>query len=121
MEKLGGVAYLKVDGEQIDLGDKCTYKPGITTKTPKIGLGNKVVGYTDMLENPPSIEVEAFNAKSLDLRALAEKRDMTVVIEFGDERSETLRNAVLGEVSEVDAKEGTVSLTFFGEEMEKVA
>jgi hypothetical protein len=111
--RIGGTAYLKVDGEQFALRGDLTISIDSTEREGVVGMDG-VHGY---LERPrvPFIEGTFSDIGGLSLARLQAHRDVTVTAEVLSGKTYLLRNAWTSTARELNAVEGSVSVRWEGE------
>lgn len=111
-KRIGGVAYIKVDGDQLELSGKLTCNIMMTEKEGQSGLSGPV-GYKET-PRVPTIEGDFFVPPGFPMKALESMAEGTVTAELANGMTAVLSGAWLSGTIEVDAAEGTTSLTFEG-------
>ena len=111
-KRIAGVAYIKGDGDQLELSGKLTCNIMMTEKEGVSGLSGPV-GYK---ETPriPTIEGDFFVTPAFPMEKIANLKDATITAELANGTTAVLSQAWLSGTIEVDAAEGTTSLKFEG-------
>ena len=116
--RIAGTCYLKVDGTQYSLKGGLKVSPNDIEREGVAGMDG-VHGY---IEKPrvPSIEADLSDLGGLSLDALMKITDATITVELANGKAYTLRNAWTKGPHDLDAGEGTVSVTFEGLKCEEI-
>lgn len=117
VEKVGGTAFVKVDGDQLALEGTLTVDSFDTEREGLSGLSG-VVGYKET-PRVPSIEVSAFLTSKTNLETLQKVVDGTVTAELANGKVYTLRNAWLAGAPAINGADGTMTIKFEGMKMEQ--
>lgn len=109
---IGGMAFIKVDGDQFSSDGAFTVNILNTQRTAVVGT-NGEVHYT---EEPVASTVSGtlFTTADLDVKALVEASDVTVTIELNSGRVAVLSEAVFTGDASLDAQAGTLEVEFAG-------
>lgn len=110
--KIGGIAYLKIDGAQYSLKGSFSYSPQTTTKEGVAGQDGPH-GYT---EKPrcPSMKATLSDLGGVSVTTLAALTDVTVIAELNNGKVVTLTDAwIKGEIT-VNTEDGTYEVEFEG-------
>lgn len=110
--RIAGIAYLKVDGEQIDIRGKFKYKVN-TVKREVITGQDGVHGYKEMPE-APYISGDVDDMPGTRLKRLEGITDATITLELANGKTIVLNNAWWEDTSEVDTEEGSYPVKFVG-------
>ena len=115
---VGGTAYVKVDGVQLQLRGNLTTNIGDKERETVVGQDG-VHGFT---EKPmaPFIECEITDHRDLDIPALGEITDATVTAEMATGKVYVLRNAWSLKAPDLNAAEGSMTIRFEGLRGEEV-
>ncbi|MBK8159128.1 MAG: phage tail tube protein [Rhodospirillaceae bacterium] len=116
--RVAGVAFIKVDGEQYALRGNLTVNIDAFTRTGVAGQDG-VHGYTEAPQ-VPFISGDISDSAGLPLQDIAKITDSTVVAELANGKSYILRNAWAAESRELNAAEGTISVRFEGMQGEEI-
>lgn len=110
--RTAGTAYVKLDGNQLQLGGTLTIQPWSAERAGVAGLS----GITGYKETPiiPYIEVEMVKDPNLSLALLASITNSTVTAETADGTNYVLSNAWSSGQAQLDAAEGKVTVKFEG-------
>lgn len=112
MSRVAGTCFITVDGQELSLSGNLSIPVNTVIREPVVGSG-RVVGFR---ETPvqPQIAGDFVVEPEMDLKAIAEGEDMTVVARLANGKVYTLSGAFLGPQSDYAPEDGTVSLTFQG-------
>jgi hypothetical protein len=110
--RIAGVAYLKVDGEQIELKGSFKYQINTVKREPLVGQSG-VVGFKEM-PAAPHIAGEVFDMPGTRVRRLEDIVDATVQLELANGKTIVLRGAWWEDASEVDTEGGSYPVKFCG-------
>lgn len=117
--RIGGIIQLKVDGQALQAKGSFTYNLGVPKRELVVGHDG-VHGYKE-LPQAPSLEGTITDAANLDLQALLEANDVTIVLELANGKIFVMRNAVYVSEGNVTSEEGEIEVMFEGESAEEVA
>jgi hypothetical protein len=110
--KIGGVAFLKVDGYQYMLrGDLAVSFDAFERKG--IAGQDGVHGYTET-PRVPYLSAKITDTGGLSLQALARVTDATVTVELANGKIYLLRNAWAAEARELNTQDGSLEVRFEG-------
>jgi len=109
---IGGVAYLKVDGEQVALRGALTISFFPFERTGVAGMDG-VHGYTQA-PRAPTMTADLTDIGGLSLTKLQSICNSTITAELLNGKTYVLANAWVSGTPELDATDGTVSVTFEG-------
>lgn len=112
-----GIIHAKFDDQVLQTVGEFTLSLGRTKKQALIASG-EVIGYKEVLEDPPSIKGSIAIDKNTDFNRLFESDGATITLELG-EQVFVLRSAWLAE-HELTTDEGKMNVTFQGKSMEVV-
>jgi hypothetical protein len=117
-KKIGGVAYLKADGLQYELGGSITVSPSQVEREGKVGLSG-VAGYT---EKPriPFIEADVHTTSDLSAEDLEDITAATVTAELANGKVYVLQGAWCTSALEIDGAEGQLTVRFEGVSCEEI-
>lgn len=118
--KIGGVVYIKADGQTVVAkGDSFSYNTGKLKKEMVKGT-DRVHGYKSMTQVPfiDGATTDLPNVNTEDLKDIA---DATVVLELNNGKTVILRNAVYAADGESTTEEGEIQLRFEGLSCEVIA
>lgn len=113
-----GLESLQVNGVTHDVVGTCTYQTSGKTRTPKV-LQNGTVVYT-ITRREPYIEVELSDAGQLDVAALDDLEDATVIARLVNGKSIVCTKAKTTGENPTNAQEGTLTRRFTGQACEEV-
>lgn len=110
--RVAGTCFVTVDGQELSLSGNLSIPVNAVIREPVLGSG-RIVGFR---ETPvqPQIAGDFVVEPAMDLKAIAEGEDMTVVARLANGMVYTLSGAFLGPQSDYAPEDGTVSLTFQG-------
>lgn len=111
-QRVGGIIYLKVDGELYSAKGNFTYNLGRARAEAVIGA-EAVHGYKETPQ-VPFIEGEVTHRGDVDLDALVSIRDATVTLELANGSVIVLRNAWFAAEGTGNTEEGNVGVRFEG-------
>ncbi len=112
INRIAGVAYLKVDGRQISIRGK--WKTNILpTKREGIAGQDGVHGYKEM-PRVPSMQGDASYVDGMLVEDLTKIVNATITLELANGKTHVLRNAWWADESEVDTEEGSFPVKFEG-------
>jgi len=117
--RVGGILFLKVDGEQFQAKGAFTYNLGAPKRTAVVGV-DAVHGFSEVPQ-VPMIEGAVTDSDELNLSSLINVRDATVTIELANGKIIALREAFFAGEGEVSSEEGEISVRFEGISAEEVA
>ncbi|MGD9766852.1 MAG: phage tail tube protein [Pseudolabrys sp.] len=111
-QRIAGIAYVKVDGDQYALKGNFTVSPSRVERTGIAGQ-DQVHGYE---ESPriPFIEGDISLVPELSVEALEAMTDVTVTAELANGKVYVLRNAWTKAAFELNTKEGTTRVRWEG-------
>ena len=115
---IGGIAWLRVDGEQYALRGDLVVRMGPTERTPVAGADG-VHGYTEAYI-APEIEGTFSDIGGMSIQRLAAVCNATVTAELLNGKTYLLRNAWTGGNLELNAIEGSVAVVFAGKSAEEI-
>ena len=113
-QRIAGVAFLKVDGQQFILEGTLTVSPGSVSREGLVGLSG-VAGYKEM-PRIPFIEGSFFTTPDLSIKSVENITNATVTAELANGKTYVLRNAWSQEALEINAADGTFTQRFEGME-----
>jgi len=116
--KIGGVAFLRVDGFQYLLRGDLTVSPGNVSRTGVVGQD----GFHGYTETPETAEISATLTDTGTL-SLAQLRNIvcsTVTVELANGKVYVLRDAFTTEAFELNTSEGSVAVTWVGAACEEM-
>ena len=116
--RIAGVAFLKVDGEQFALRGSLTISIDGFERTGVAGMDG-VHGYTEV-PRIPFIEGDFSDIRGLSLARLSQICNSTVTAETLNGKTYLLRNAWTSAARELDAAEGSVTVRFEGMSGEEI-
>ena len=116
--RIGGTAYLKVDGAQFALRGDLTISIDPVERTGVAGMDG-VHGYTEA-PRIPFIEGSFSDIGGMSLTQLQRHRDVTVTAEVLSGKVYLLRNAWTATARELNAVEGSVTIRWEGESGEEI-
>lgn len=111
-KRIAGVCYIKVDGEQLELGGSLSASLQRTEKEGLSGLSG-VPGYKEV-PRVPFIEGEVFIPKGFPRKKLEEMENATVTAEFANGETGVLSGAWLAGTIDVNGAEGNATVKFEG-------
>jgi uncharacterized protein YlzI (FlbEa/FlbD family) len=112
VNRIAGVAYVKVDGRQFPLRGK--WKSNIHLyKREGIAGQDAVHGYKEM-PRIPTIEGDVSYTRDFLIEDLPKITDATITLELANGKTHVLRNAWWSDESQVDTEEGSFPVKFEG-------
>jgi len=116
--KVGGVAFLRVDGFQYLLRGDLTVNPGGFTREGIVGQD----GFHGYTETPVTAEISATltDTGGLSLTQLRNITCSTVTVELANGKMYVLRDAFVTEAFELNTAEGSLAVTFVGAACEEL-
>ncbi len=110
--RVGGIIYVKVNGELIPAKGDYSYNPGVPKRSAVVGADGPH-GYT---EEPqvPFIEGATTDRSGLDLKGLLATDNATITLELANGKVFVLRDAYYAGEGTVTTKEGEIPLRFEG-------
>ncbi len=117
--RVGGIVFLKTDGQLLQAKGEFTYNLGIPKREAVVGQ-DAVHGFK---EEPqvPMIEGTVTDSDELDLEALLNFRDGTVTLELANGKIIVLREAFFAGDGNVSTSEGEIEVRFEAIRGEEVA
>lgn len=110
--RVSGIAFLKVNGQQYDLKGKWKYMVNKVKREPIVGQDG-VHGYKEMPE-APYISGDLTDMPGTKVKRLEGITDATITLELANGKTVLLSNAFWVDSSEVDTEEGTYPCKFVG-------
>ena len=110
--RIAGVAYLKVDGQQEALKGKFKYMVNTVKRDVLVGQDG-VHGYKEMPE-APYISGDIMDMPATRVKRLESITDATITLELANGKTIVLSNAFWVDASEVDTEEGSFPCKFVG-------
>lgn len=110
--RVGGIIFLKINGELFSAKGTFTYDIGVPERTAVVGA-DAVHGF---MEKPkaPMIEGAITDSSDLQIKNLFELRDATVTLELANGKVIVLREAFFSGESAISTEEGEVPVKFEG-------
>jgi hypothetical protein len=109
-DKIGGVAYLKVDGAQYALRGNLVVSPDPFEREGVAGQ-DAVHGFTEK-PRVPYIEADITDMGGLSLEKLRLITDSTVTVELANGKTYVARNAWIAGARDLNTSEGTTKVKF---------
>lgn len=116
--RVGGIIFVKVDGNQYDAKGQFTYNLGIPKREAVIGH-DRHHGYKE-LPQEAYIEGEITDSGTLDVKALMTISDATVTLELANGKVVMLRNAYFSGDGNIQTEEGNIAVRFTGESAKEI-
>ena len=110
--RIAGVAFLKVDGEQFAIRGKFKYVVNTVKRETLVGQDG-VHGYKEMPVEP-YISGDVSDHPGTRVKRLEDITDATITLELANGKTIMLRNAWWADTSEVDTEEGSYPVKFCG-------
>ena len=117
--RVGGIMFLKVDGELFQAKGEFTYNLGAPKRTAVVGQ-DQVHGYNEVPQ-VPYVEGSITDNDELDLEKFVTIKDATVTIELANGKIIVLREAFYAADGNVTTTEGEIEVRFEGVKGEEVA
>lgn len=116
--RVGGIIFLKVDGELFQAKGEFTYNIGVPKREAVVGQ-DAVHGFK---EEPQvaMLEGSITDSDDLDLQAFVEVRDATITLELANGKIIVLREAFYAADGNVTSSEGEIEVKFEGISGEEV-
>lgn len=110
--RIGGIAYVKWDGKQIEA--RGSWKSNVLPTTREgIAGQDGVHGYKEM-PRVPTFQGDVSYVRGISIEELHKIEDATITLELANGKTHILRNAWFADESEVDAEEGSFPVKFEG-------
>jgi len=116
--RIAGVAYLKVDGNQYALRGSLTVSPDAIERAGVAGQDG-VHGFTEK-PRVPSISGDISDSAGLSLTDLRAIVDSTITVELANGKQYVLRDAWTSDAFELNTVEGQIGVKFEGLKCEEV-
>lgn len=116
--RIGGIAFLKVDGRQYPLRGSFTVSPSPTERTGIAGQ-DYVHGYTE-IPRVPFIEGDVSTTPEVSLETLQGVKDATVQAELANGKKYVLRNAWIKSAGDINTREGMIHVRFEGLDCQEI-
>lgn len=117
--RIGGLIFVKVNGEVLKAKGAFTYSLGIPKREAVMDAGGGVAGYKETPQ-VPYVEGAMTDSDALDLKAILEMKDATVTIELANGKTIVLRQAYCASEGQVSTEEGEISIRFEGFSAEEI-
>lgn len=117
--RVGGIIFLKVDGELFQAKGEFTYNIGVAKREAIVGQ-DSVHGFSEVPQ-VPYIEGSITDNDELNLETLLNTRDATVTLELANSKVIVLREAFFAADGNVTTTEGEIEVRFEGIRGEEVA
>lgn len=118
-KRLGGVIFLKVNGDLQRAKGNFTYNLGKPTREAVIGSDQRAQGFKETGQ-AAFIEGEVTDSATLDLAGLLSVEDATITLELANGKVIVLREAWYAGNGNVQTEEGNIALRFEAEDGEEV-
>lgn len=118
--KVGGIAYVKIDENQYPLRGNLKYAPGKRERESVVGQDGEVHGIKEM-GKAPFIEMDVTDRGDISIEQLQDITDGTVTAELNNGKVFVLKNAAVMNQIENDTAEGQFTLRFEGKEGKEIA
>lgn len=116
--RIGGIAWLKVDGRQYPLRGSFTVSPAPTERTGIAGQ-DYVHGYTE-IPRVPFIEGDVSTTPEVSLDTLQDVKNATVQAELANGKKYVLRNAWIKSAGDINTREGMIHVRFEGLDCQEI-
>lgn len=117
--RIGGIIFLKVDGELFQAKGSFEYNLGAAKREMVVG-SDGVHGYKEVPQ-VAMISGSVTDNDELDLKKLLETKDATITLELANGKMITLRDAVYTGEGKVTTEEGEIEVKFEGLSAEEVS
>lgn len=118
MERVGGIIFFKINGQQYKAKGEFTYNLGRPKRETVVGAEG-VHGYKETPQ-APFIEGEITDSRNLSLEALVTAKGATVTLELANEKVIALRDAFYAADGNASTEEGNIEVRFEGASAEEV-
>lgn len=118
LEDIGGVHKLYINSQEYILKGDPTFDIGGVKRTPIDTISGKTFSKKEIAHS--SISGTIVNTSSLDLVALREIKDATIILECPNGKQVVFRNAFFTEDLSVSGSEGEVSFAFAADPAEEI-
>lgn len=118
MERVGGIIFFQVNGEQQKAKGSWTYNLGAPKRESVVGADENH-GYKEMPQ-APFIEGAITDSAALNLTALLNIVDATATLELANGKVIVLREAFFAGDGNVSSEEGEIEVRFEGKSAEEV-
>lgn len=113
-KRVAGIAYIKVDGEQLEVEGSVECPLSSLKRETVMGLAG-VAGYKETAVKP-YVKLSAIVVPGFPLKKLQEATDMTITVELANGTVYTLSGAFVEGEPGIKGDEGTVELEFGGKD-----
>ena len=113
MERVGGIIFLKVNGQQLRAKGNFTFNLGRPRRESVVG-SDSVHGYKEMPQ-VGFIEGEITDSSQMSLQTLLDTKDATVTLELANGKVVALREAVFAGEGTGNTEEGNIAVRFEGQ------
>lgn len=117
-QRVAGVAYLKINGNQYPLRGNLTVSPSPVERAMIAGQ-DYVHGYSE-LPRVPYIEGDLTTVPGLSVEAIAAMVDVTVTAELANDSTFVLRSAACRAALEINAREGQFRARWEGVQCDEI-
>ena len=117
-KRVGGIIFIKVDGQQYQAKGAFDYDLGIAKKEGVVGM-DKVHGYKETPQ-VPYIEGTITDDSEMSFEALAKTSDATITLELANDKVIVLRNGWWASNSKGNSEEGEIEARFEGLSAEEI-
>jgi len=118
-ERIGGILFGKINGEQVRMKGSWTYNLGQPKREAIVGA-DQVHGYKEMPQ-APFVEGVITDSSELDLSALLNTKDVTFTLELANGKVIVLRDAWWAADGNVTTEEAEIEARFEGLSAQEVA
>jgi hypothetical protein len=116
--KIGGTAFLKIDGSQYPLRGNFTVSPSAVERTMIAGQ-DYVHGYTE-IPRVPFMEADISTTPDIAFETLEQVTNSTITAELLNGRTYVLKEAAFIRPAEINTREGLARIRFEGTSMEEI-
>lgn len=118
-QRVGGIIFLKVDGDQRKAKGNFTYNLGVPKRKEVMGA-DAFHGFTETPQ-PAFIEGELTDEAGLDLAAFLSFTDATVTLELANGKVVVLADAFNASDGDVKTEEGNIAFKAIGKSAQEIA
>lgn len=109
-KRIGGIIFIKVDGNQYDAKGSFTYNLGVPMREAVVGA-DAIHGYTETPQ-VPFVEGEITDSFELDVKELQQTDGATVTLELANGKLISFENAWFAGEGNIQTQEGNISFRF---------
>ncbi|MGE4292392.1 MAG: phage tail tube protein [Desulfovibrio sp.] len=117
--RIGGIIYLRINGELFQAKGDFTYNLGKNKREGKMASDGRPVGYTETPQIP-FIEGEIQDNSDFDLASFVELDGVTVTLELANGKTISLRDAWYASEGTGNTSEGNIGCRFEGKSADEI-